>query len=180
MFFLHLFWSGLPVKIGMGKGIGSIYKYDEQNWSYPYPNNIFFIPPCFDTSIQTQCKSASYAFAGENDEESSWLYASIQTQRNSALYESVGANDVSSYGLYQSTNHHCNMYGKNNDDSQSYETPHKTTCCSHYFFDTISTTTTPRLSTLIHLERNINVSKWKGKVPMQHNVLNQEHWSIFL
>ena len=35
----------------------------------------------------------------------------------------MGANDLAPAVLYQSTNHHVNADGKNNDDSQSHETP---------------------------------------------------------
>ena len=47
----------------------------------------------------------------------------IQTQHNSFSGASVGAHDVASSGLYQSTNHRVNMDFKDNDDSQSFETP---------------------------------------------------------
>ena len=75
----------------MGKVIFRIYKYDQRNFPYPYPNNNLVVPPCFDTYIQTQ--------------------------RNSAYDVSLGANDVASDELYQSLNHHGNVYGKDNDDS---------------------------------------------------------------
>ena len=95
LWFLTFFCSELPVKVTMGKGIGRIYKYDQRNWPYPYPNTTFFIPPSFGTSIQTQ--------------------------RNSDSYASVGAHYVSSSGLDKITNHHGNTDGKDNDDSHSYE-----------------------------------------------------------
>ena len=106
----------------MDKVIGCIYKYDQRNWPYPPPNTIFFIPPHFDTSIQNQ--------------------------RNSAYDASVVAKDVAPDRLYQRTNHRGNMNGKDNDDSQSYETHQKNNFCSSSFGDTIATTTTPRPSTL--------------------------------
>ena len=81
----------------MGKGISRIYKYNQRIFPYTSPNTTFFIPPGFGTSIQTQC--------------------------NSYYDASVGANDLVPAVLDQSTNHHGNMYGKDNDDSQSYETP---------------------------------------------------------
>ena len=75
--------------------------------------------------MQTQQNSVSDAYAGENDEASSGMDAYIQTQGNSDSYASPGANDVSSSGLYKRINHQCNTDIKNNDYSQSYETPHK-------------------------------------------------------
>ena len=72
---------------------------------------------------------------------------SIQSQLNSALYASVGANDVESYGFDKSTNHNGNTFGKYNEDSQSYETT-QIKKRSYSFGDTITTTTTPRSSTL--------------------------------
>ena len=60
----------------------------------------------------------------------------------------MGANDVASSGLYQSTNYHGNTDGKDNDDSQSFETPRENNSRSSYFDDKISTKTTPRSSTL--------------------------------
>ena len=62
-------------------------------------NNNFVIPPCFDNSIQTQHNSDSDA--------------------------SVGANYATSTGLDQSINYHGNRDGKDNDDSQPYDTPGK-------------------------------------------------------
>ena len=90
MFFSPLFCSELPVEINMGGIIAHIYKYDQQNWPYPYPNTTFSMPPRFDTSIQTQ--------------------------RNIAYDASVGENYVASSGLYQSTNHHGNRDVNDNDD----------------------------------------------------------------
>ena len=101
----------------MGKGIERIYKYDQQNWPYPSPNTIFVIPPHFDSYIKTQLNSASDA--------------------------SVVANDVASAGLDESTNHHGNTDGKDNDDSQSYEKHGKNKFRSYSSGDTINTTTTP-------------------------------------
>ena len=89
--FLAFFCSKLPVKSTTGKGTGRIYKYDQRNWPYPSLNTTFFIPPCFDTSIQTQF--------------------------NSAYNASMGEIDVASSRIYQSTNHHANMDGKDNDYS---------------------------------------------------------------
>ena len=68
MIFSHLFCSELSVKITMGKGIGHIYKYDQQNYPYPSPNTTLVIPPRFDTSKQNQRNSDSDVFAGANDE----------------------------------------------------------------------------------------------------------------
>ena len=104
------------------KGISCVYKYDQRNWPFPSTNTTFFIPPCFDISIQTK--------------------------RNSALDASAGANDVATDVLYQSTNHHVNTNGNNIDDSQSFEIPRKNNFPSSFFGDTISTTTIPRSSTL--------------------------------
>ena len=59
----------------------------------------------------------------------------------------MGKNDESSSGLYQSTKHHGNTDGKDNDYSQSYDTPQKKTRSSSYG-DKITTTTTPLSSTL--------------------------------
>ena len=109
----------------MGKVIGRIYKYDQRNWPYPYPNNNFIIPPHFYTSIQAQRNSDFNASAGANNEASAGLYTSIQTQCNSDSYVSVGSNYASLFGLDQITNHHCNMDSKNDDDSRSYKTPQK-------------------------------------------------------
>ena len=81
----------------MGKGIVRIYKYDQQNYPYSYPTTTSVIPPRFDTSIQTQCSSASDTSTGEND--------------------------VALTGLDQNTNHHGNTDSKDNYDSQIYDTP---------------------------------------------------------
>ena len=96
------------------------YSYDRLNGNTDSGTTIV-LPPYFDTSIQTQL--------------------------NSALDASVGTNYLASPVLDQSTNHHVNTGGNDNDYSQSYETPWKT-CRSYSFGDTISTTTTPRSSTL--------------------------------
>ena len=50
----------------------------------------------------------------------------IQTQCNSDSDASAVENDVASSGLDQIMNHNCNTDIRNNDDSQSYETPWKT------------------------------------------------------
>ena len=73
--------------------------------------------------------------------------AYIQTKSNSASYDSTDANDAASSGVDQIPNHHVKTDGKDNDDSQSYDTPRKKFRYS-YFGDTISTTTTPKLSKL--------------------------------
>ena len=65
-----------------------LYSYNKLNENTD-SNTTFVIPPCFYTYIKTQCSSASDA--------------------------SAGANDVSSVRLYQSTNHHDNTDGKDND-----------------------------------------------------------------
>ena len=89
---LYFFCKELPIKITIGKGIRCTYKYDQHNWPYPYPNTNIIIPPRFDTSIQTQHKSA---------------------------YDpSVSTNDLASDGVYQITNHNVNTDGKDNGDSQ--------------------------------------------------------------
>ena len=62
-----MFCSKLPVKITMVKRIVRIYKYNQCNWTYPYKNTTFDIPPHFDTFIKTQHNSASYDSTGEND-----------------------------------------------------------------------------------------------------------------
>ena len=49
MFFSYFFGSELSVKIIMSKGIGCIYKYDQQNWPYPSPNTTFVVPKFSDT-----------------------------------------------------------------------------------------------------------------------------------
>ena len=59
----------------------------------------------------------------------------------------MGTIYVASSGLDQSTNHHDNTDVKDNDDSQSYETPRKKFSYS-YFGDTITTTATLKFSTL--------------------------------
>ena len=122
LFFLTLFSSNLPFETTTGKGIGHIYKYEHQKWTYPYPNTTFVIKPRFYTSIQTKCNSDSYC--------------------------SAGANDLSSSVLDQSTNHHVNTDVNNNDDSQSYDTHWKNNCRYSSSDDIITTTTTPQLSTL--------------------------------
>ena len=83
----------------MGKGINLIYKYDQRNWPYPYPNTTFFIPQRSDTSIETK--------------------------RTSDSYSPVGAHNLESFVLYQSTNHHGNTDVNVNDDSKSFETPRR-------------------------------------------------------
>ena len=60
----------------------------------------------------------------------------------------MGENDVASSGIYQSTNHHGNMDGNYNDDSQSYDTPQRGKYCYSSFGDTITTTITSQYSTL--------------------------------
>ena len=77
-------------KVTTDKGIGCIYKCDQQNWPYPSPNTPFFITQHY--------------------------YTYIQTQINSAYDDSVGAHYVASSGLYQSTNHHGNRDVNDNDD----------------------------------------------------------------
>ena len=94
-----MFWSKLPVEISTDKGFGRIYKYDQWDWPYTYPNNTFLITTHFDNYVQTQ--------------------------HNSASEISTGTNDVSSAGLYQINNHHGNTDVKDNYDSQSYDTPYK-------------------------------------------------------
>ena len=79
----------------MGRGIGYIYKYDQQNWLYIYLKNTLAIPFRFDTSIQTQPNSDSDASVGENDETSAEINSFLQTQLNGDPYASEGANDVS-------------------------------------------------------------------------------------
>ena len=106
----------------MGKGILRIYKYYQRNLPYPSPNTTFVIPQSSETSIQTQCNSASDA--------------------------SVGAHDLASARLYQCTNHHGNTDVNNNGDLRSFETPRKNNFWYYFFGDTITTTTTPRSSTL--------------------------------
>ena len=59
---------------------------------------------------------------------------------------SMGAHDVASAGLDQRTNHHGNTYVKDNDDSQSFETPRKNNFSYSSFGNTITTTTTTRSS----------------------------------
>ena len=87
------------LEINMGKVIGLVFKYNQINWPYLYPDTTFFIPQCSGISIQTQRKSVSGAC--------------------------VGAHDVKSAILDQSTNHHGNTYVKDNDYSQTFETPRK-------------------------------------------------------
>ena len=98
-------------------------------------NTTFVIPPRFDDYIQTERNSYSDATAGEND--------------------------VASGGFYQSINHHSNTYGKDNDDSQSFETPMKNNCSYSSFGDTISTTTTPHISILPQPGKNIYIAPKK-------------------
>ena len=60
----------------------------------------------------------------------------------------MGSRDVASAVLDQSNNHCGNTDVKDNDDSQSFETPRKNNCSYLYFGDTLTTTTTPCSSTL--------------------------------
>ena len=98
----------------------------------------------------------------------------VQPQHNSASYESTGENCVSSSGLDQSTKHRCNTDSKNNDDLQSYEIPQKKTVPTLLM---IQYPPQPNhyLQHCLRLENNKYVLKCKGKVPIQHNVQNQEH-----
>ena len=106
----------------MYKETRHIYKYDQRIWPYLSPNTTFIMPTFFDRYIQTQ--------------------------RNNAHDASVGGNDVASSGLDQSINHRVNMEGRDNDGSQSYETPWKNNCRSSSLGDIITNTTTPQYSTL--------------------------------
>ena len=63
---IHIFLTIVLLKLSMGKPIGRIYKYDQRNWTYPYLNTTFVIPPHSDTSIQTQHNSAYYSPVGAN------------------------------------------------------------------------------------------------------------------
>ena len=107
----------------MGKGIGRIYEYDQRNCPYPSSNTTFVIPK----------NCGNY----------------IQTQRNSYSDGSIVSHDLASAGLDQSTNHHGNIDVKDNDASHSLETPRENNCSPSCFGDTITTTTTPRSSTLL-------------------------------
>ena len=49
----------------------------------------------------------------------------MQIQCNSNSDASASANYLSLYGLDQRNKHRCNTDSKNNDDSQSYDTPQK-------------------------------------------------------
>ena len=122
------------------------YRYDRFNGKTD-SNNTAVLSQKFDTSKQTRFISASDA--------------------------STGSNYVSSSGIYQSTNHHGKMDDKDNDYSLSYETPQGGNCCSSSFGDIIYTTTTPQFPTLLPHVNNIYVSRFKGKLTMRHNVLNQ-------
>ena len=115
--FLTIVLFEITSQITMGKEFGRIYKYDQRDWIYTSPKTTFVIPPFFDTYIQTQCNSASYAY--------------------------VGSNDVASAILYKIPNHHGNMDVKYNGDSQSYETPQKNNYCSSFYGGTIATKSAP-------------------------------------
>ena len=84
-----------------------------------------------DPSSEHSTPSYSYNRLNENTYSNTtfvirpYFVTSIQTQRNTASDASAGENYVASSELYQSTNHRGNTNGKNNDDSQSYETPQK-------------------------------------------------------
>ena len=106
----------------MAKGIGRIYKYDQQNWPYPSQNTAFVVTQISEASIQTQCTSASDA--------------------------NVGEHTLSSSGFDQRNKHHVNTDINNNDYSQSFETPRGDNCSSYSFGDTTNTTNTPYSSTL--------------------------------
>ena len=95
---------------------------------------------------------------------------SIKNQCYSDSDDSVSANYESSSGLDQRTNHHCNTDSKNNDDSQSYEKPKKNSIPSLLVIKSPPQPHHDRPHCL-HLENNIFVSKWKGKVTMKHNVI---------
>ena len=114
MFFSQLFL----LKITTGKGIGRIYKYDQQNWTYGYPNTNFVIPPCYDTYIQTQLNIFSDSY--------------------------VDANYVSSCGLDQNIYHNVNTDVKDNYDSKLFETTRKHNYNPLSFGNTTATTTTPQ------------------------------------
>ena len=103
--------------------------------------------PHFDTSIQTQCSSASDAYVVENY--------------------------VAPYGLDQSTNHHGNTDGKDNDDSQSYETPRKKVFVLPLLVIKSPPQSHHNRTYCPHLENNIYVIKLRGKLPIHNNVLNQ-------
>ena len=117
-----MFCYKLPVEITMVKGIVGIYKYDQRKWLYPYPIINFVIPPCFDTSIQTEHNSDPDAFKG--------------------------IKDVVSAGFDQCTHHNGNIDGKDNDYLQSFETPRKNNCSYSYYLNTISNTNTTQTSKL--------------------------------
>ena len=87
----------------------------------------------------------------------------------------MGKDDVASSGLDQSTNHHGNMYGKDNDYSQSYETPRKKIAVITIFV--IQSPPPPHHDFLHYLnqENNIYILKLKREVTMHHNAQNQEH-----
>ena len=51
----------------IGKGIGRIYKYDQQNWPYPPPNTTVLIPQRSDNFKETQLNSPSNAAVGAHN-----------------------------------------------------------------------------------------------------------------
>ena len=103
MFFSHFLFE-ITIQNYHGQRNWPYLKYDFRKWPYPYLNTNFVIALNLDISLQNQRYSASDA--------------------------SVGANDVSPYELYQSTNHHDNTDGKDNDYSRSYKIPRKNDFCS--------------------------------------------------
>ena len=44
--------------ITMGKGFGRVYNHIQKNFTYPYPNTTFFVPPC--SLLSSQHNSTNY------------------------------------------------------------------------------------------------------------------------
>ena len=83
----------------MGKGIGHIYKHNKKNWTHPYPNTIFVVPPF--SVLSPQCDIT--------DDSSATVFVHNQPSPVSNL----------------TTTHQFNNYVNNNDDKQYFETPIK-------------------------------------------------------
>ena len=108
--------------ITVGKGIGHIYKRNQRNCPYPYPNTNFFIPQHPDSYTQTQNTSVCDA--------------------------AVFSHDLDYCVLDKNARNHVNTDVNNNDDSRSFENDWKNNRSSTSFGDTKTTNATPNLSNI--------------------------------
>ena len=72
------------------------------------------------------------------------------------------ANNEAPDGFYQITNHYDNIYGKDNDYSQSYETPESENAVLPILVIQFPAQKLHNCPRCIRLERNISVFKLKG------------------